>query len=69
MRFRFFPLLAAVALTVISACGGGEAVPVQLSIVPNPVSIQYEGRGVKLPANATMPRLYAPIDKDLAPEE
>ena len=69
MKKRLFPLLAAVALAVFSACGGDEAVPVQLSIVPNPISIQYEGRGVKLPVNATMPRLYAPIDENLEPEE
>ena len=69
MKPRFFPLLAAVALMVVSACGSEPAAPVKLAIVPNPVSVEYGGRGVKIPADATMPRLYAPIDKQLAPEE
>ena len=64
MKKRLFPLLAAVALTALTACGGGEVTPVDLSIVPNPVSMTGYSKG----ANATA-AVKTRIDAKLAPEE
>ena len=64
MKLRLFPLLAAVALMVVSACGGEPAAPVKLAIVPNPVSVETGGRGAKATAN-----VKTRIDAKLAPEE
>ena len=57
-------LLAAVALTLLASCGGKEAAPVDLSVVPNPVSMQIGGRGAKATA-----KVVTRIDATLAPEE
>ncbi|MBR1539290.1 MAG: family 20 glycosylhydrolase, partial [Bacteroidales bacterium] len=63
-------LLAAVALTVLASCGGGApASSAGLSIVPNPVSLEYAGRGVALPSDGTAPKVTTRIDPKLAPEE
>ncbi|MBQ4221355.1 MAG: family 20 glycosylhydrolase, partial [Bacteroidales bacterium] len=63
MKLRLFPLLAAVALMVVSACGSEPAAPVKLAIVPNPVSVEAIGRGAKATAN-----VKTRIDAKLAPE-
>ena len=57
-------LLAAVALTLLASCCGQEAVPDNLSIVPNPVSMQIGGRGAKAKA-----KVVTRTDATLAPEE
>ena len=62
-------LLAAVALMALASCGRGAETPVKLSIVPNPVSLQYSGRGVKKPADGTVPKVTTRIDPKLAAEE
>ena len=68
MKIIFKALLAGLLLALFVSCGSNDT-QADLKIVPNPVSVEYGGRGVKIPADATMPRLYAPIDKQLAPEE
>ena len=52
MKKLLYPLLAAVALTLLASCAGSSDVPTELSIVPNPVSMQVGGRGAK--ASATV---------------
>ncbi len=67
MKIRILPLLTAVALTALSACDGGETYPVDLSIVPNPVSMVGCGKGiVNYKAD---PNIKTRINKRLAPEE
>ena len=69
MKSFFIPLFAAAMLTALVSCGGGEIVPVDLSIVPNPESMLGCGKGVKLSAPGEMPAIKTRIDKHLAPEE
>ena len=69
MKNILIPLLAAIVLTALVSCSGGEPVPVDLSIVPNPVSIQGGGKGVQLSAPAEMPAVKTRISGKLAPEE
>jgi hexosaminidase len=64
MKKSFFPLLAAVALMAFTSCGGGADTLADLSIVPNPVSMQFEGRGAK--ANA---KVHTQLNETLSPEE
>ena len=64
MKKRFLPLLAAVVMAALTACGGGEVTPVDLSIVPNPASMTGCGKGAKATA-----AVKTRIDKKLAPEE
>ena len=66
MKLRICSLLAAAALTALSSCGGGETVPVDLSIVPNPVSMVGCGKSVNLKKN---PDAKVRINPKLAPEE
>ena len=67
MNKYFFPLLAIIALMTLASCGGGTETPVELSIVPNPVSIQGFGRGLQLKPGAE-PTVRTRIDAKLAPE-
>ena len=69
MKHIFFPLLAVVLLMTLASCAGNADTPVNLSIVPNPVSMQGGGRGVKLNADGTAPKVVTKIDAKLAPEE
>ena len=55
-------LCAAIVLPLLVSCGKKE--PVNLSIVPNPVSVKYGGRG----CDASV-EIQAKVDKSLAPEE
>ena len=66
MKKFIYPLLAAVVLTAISACGGGEIVPVDLSIVPNPVSVLGCGKSVNIQEN---PAVKTRINKKMGAEE
>ena len=63
MKKRLFPLLAAVAMAALTACGG-EVASVDLSIVPNPVSITGCNRGAVVNT-----QVKTRIDPKLAPEE
>ena len=56
-------LLALAALALLASCGGNETVPADLSIVPNPVSMQIGGKGAKATA-----KVVTRIDETLAPE-
>lgn len=69
MKYRILPLLATVALAVLTSCGGGESVPVELSIIPNPVSMQGGGKGVDLAVPGELPAVKTSIDASLEPEE
>lgn len=62
--FRF--LLAACALIAVSAGCTPEQEPVALSLVPNPSSVTFGGRGVK---GAALTKIRERIDKTLADEE
>ena len=66
MKKRIFPLLAVVLITALSSCDGGETTPVDLSIVPNPVSMVGCGKGVK--NFEENPVVKTRINKKLAPE-
>ncbi len=66
MKKLIDPLLSAVVLTAISACGGGEIVPVDLSIVPNPVSVLGCGKSVNIQEN---PAVKTRINKKMGAEE
>ena len=66
MKKLIYPLLAAVVLTAISACGGGEIVPVDLSIVPNPVSVLGCGKSVNIKEK---PDIKVRINQKLGAEE
>lgn len=70
MKIHFFPLLAAVALASLCACGGNEPEPFDLSVVPNPVSIEAgcRGCGVDLTATDINKDVQTKINKKLAPE-
>ena len=59
-------IFAAVVLAAAVSCGGEVAAPESLSIVPNPVMLQIEGRGVKAPKASSVKER---IDPKLAPEE
>ena len=61
-------LLAGALLAALVSCGRGDA-PVSLKIVPNPVSLQYSGRGVKMPVDGTVPKVTTRLDPKLAAEE
>jgi len=64
MKKLSFVLLAVVALTLLASCAGSSDVPTELSIVPNPVSMQLGGRGAKASA-----KVQTQVDAQLAPEE
>ncbi len=66
MKKLLLPLLAAVAVISLSGCGG-ETYPVDLSIVPNPVSMVGCGKGVR--NFKDNPAVKTRIDKHMAPEE
>jgi hexosaminidase len=59
-------LLVAVSLIVLASCGGKESVPVDLSIVPIPVSMVAAGKPCDLKAH---PDIKTRIDAKMAPEE
>ncbi len=61
-------LLSALLLVVAVACGK-ETVPVDVVIVPNPVSMQAGGRGIRHSAPGSMPKIRTVIDAKLASEE
>ena len=68
MKRIIIPLLAVMAMMVLASCGGGETTPVDLSIVPHPVSLQGGGKGVQLTEPGVMPEVRTRIDAKLAPE-
>ena len=68
MKIRFYSLLACVALVVLTSCGSDEPVSFNLSVVPNPVSVEAGGRGVDLAVADIHKEIRTKIDKQLAPE-
>ena len=67
MKKILISFLAAAALAGLTACGGGETYPVDLSIVPNPVSMVGCGKGVKNFNEKIV--IKTRTDKNLEPEE
>ena len=69
MKYFFYLFSAVVLLAAFVSCKGNKDASGPIAVVPNPVSVEYGGRGVKIPSGATMPRLYESVDKKLAAEE
>ena len=67
MKHKSFFLPAIACLMLIASCGKDESVPVDISIVPSPVSIQGGGKGVKDASDAVR-NVKTSIDRKLAPE-
>ena len=65
---HIFPLFA-FALAALVSCGGNNGEPVNVSVVPNPVSIEYGGRGLKMKQAGWIPAVRTSIDSGLAAEE
>ena len=59
-------LLSLSVLLALCSCGGSVVAPADIAVVPNPVSMQYAGRGVKLSQEA--PQVKTKIDKSLPAE-
>ena len=70
MKIRTLTLLAVAMVVALSACGGNEPEPFDLSVVPNPVSIEAGalGSGVDLAVTDIHKDVRTKIDRKLAPE-
>ena len=65
-RFFLIVMMTVAAMAALTACGEGETTPLDLSVVPNPVSMVGCGKSVNIQEK---PDIKTRIDKKLAPEE
>ena len=68
MKTFFNSLLAAALLAVLVSCGGKSDPNLNIVLVPNPVSMETGGCGVKLAAPGMVLEIRTVIDASLAPE-